>query len=227
MTVFLPPKELRFMGEDDDAFISIGDALLSDALRHVNPETVLDIGCGYGRLAYALKRRGFLGRYFGLDVLPRHIKWLQDNFGDPTYRFELANVRNGRYNPKGKLETSEVVFRPGFSPDLSLFVSVFTHMYESDIEAYLRKVREISSPKSVVYATFFLEGGDQARRPYRFDHRLNDHCSYHDPSDPLHAIAYDEAWLRDFFDRCGFACHDLSYRYQDVAVLTGKLPVGD
>ena len=212
------------MRESDDGFVSIGDELLSDALRHVTPETVLDIGCGYGRLAYALKRRGFAGRYFGLDILPRHIRWLQENFDDRAYRFELVNVRNERYNPRGKLETSDVAFRAGFSPDLTLFFSVFTHMYERDIEIYLRKVREIISPKSVVYATFFLMGGDQARRPYRFDHRLNDHCSYHDPGSPLHAIAYDEEWLRNLFDRCGFVCRDFLHKYQDAAVLAGRFP---
>lgn len=215
------------MGESDDVFIAIGDQLLGDALQQVDPETVLDVGCGYGRLAYALKRRGFAGRYFGLDILPRQITWLKENFHDPAHRFELVNVRSERYNRRGKLDTSEAVFRPGFSPDLTLFFSVFTHMYERDIEIYLRKARELISARSVVYATFFLLGGDPSRRPFRFDHRLNDHCSCHNPNSPLHAIAYDETWLRGLFDRCGFVCRDFLYKDQDAAVLVGKFPTPD
>ncbi len=39
----------------------------------------LDLGCGYGRLAYALNTEvpNFRGRYIGLDILVRHIEWCQ------------------------------------------------------------------------------------------------------------------------------------------------------
>src|SRR5690349_13749321 len=84
MTPPIPPKELRFMGEADDAFLPLCDQYagqILDFVGHADPDyRLVDVGCGYGRLAYGLVRAGFPGRYFGFDVLGPQIAWLRDNF---------------------------------------------------------------------------------------------------------------------------------------------------
>lgn len=210
---------MRFMNEDDQKFVDIGEGLLNHALRYCIPSSVFDLGCGYGRLAYALHRRRFGGRYVGMDILPKQINWLRETFTDPSYEFRHLDVHNARYNQKGALRVEDVDFDLEFLPDLILILSVFTHLYESDIEVYLKKLRAIVSERSVVFATFFILTGDTRRRPYNFGHNLNDHCSYFNAEDPLHAIAYDETWLREMFVRVGFACKSIDYGYQDTVVL--------
>ncbi len=216
----LPPQALRFMAEDDARFVSIGNEHLDFALRYVIPTSVLDIGCGYGRFAYALRARGFKGRYTGVDVLERQIDWLNEHFVDPGYRFTTVDIQNDRYNPQGAT-SADGVRLPEVAPDLITVLSVFTHMYDRDIEAYLRAIRAALTPDGVAYVTAFILGGER-RNPFDAKHRIADHCYTANPDDPLHVIAYDEAWLRRTIDAAGLELRDLVYGYQDRLVLTPR-----
>ena len=65
---------------------------------------VLEIGCGVGWLAYNLASRlTEPGGYAGLDVSEVVISWLNDNYASrlPNFRFDLLDVENARYRPKG------------------------------------------------------------------------------------------------------------------------------
>lgn len=74
----LPPQELRFMNEGDEKFLKIGRENLN-ILREYGfnaSHYILDIGCGYGRLAYAIINNiNFQGKYIGVDILPKHLSW--------------------------------------------------------------------------------------------------------------------------------------------------------
>lgn len=202
----LPPPELMFMPEDAPTFIRNGDNLLclADGKTNLSSGPVLDVGCGYGRLAYALHRRGFSGRYVGLDVLPAHVRWLQENFTPeaPNFTFRHVDVRNDRYNDKGKASATDLRIDVA-SPSLILVLSVFTHMFERDVLTYLEKIAAVMGPNSLLYATFFLMNPEQQRLEesgqsrYPMKHRLSPHCSTFDQAQPLHAIAYSEEWVRD------------------------------
>jgi SAM-dependent methyltransferase len=212
----LPPRSMRFMGEDDEKFSAIGDLYVRAISEYAIPTNLLDIGCGYGRLAYALHRSGFKGPYLGLDVIPHCISWLQENFTVPRYGFRTVDVRNDRYNPTGKMDASNVRFdaKPA---DVVTLLSVFTHMWDVEIVGYLRALRPLA--RGIVYATFFIKGGEP-RGPAQAIHKLSDHSYTADLNDPLHVIAYDEDWLRSVVTEAGFSVRDLKYGYQDVLVLT-------
>ena len=210
----LPPTELRFMGEDDDRFISIGD-LCVRMLREAMPVSalgmVLDIGCGYGRLAHALLRdKRFTGRYYGLDILPQQIAWCQEHLGqDGRAHFRHLDLHNARYNPAGKYTVKDLDFSAMPRMDAVVFYSVFTHMYEADIRAYLQLAAPLLKPGGSLLCTAFLlnESSDEGERTgttrYPMPHRLNAHVRYFNAEDPLHAIGYAEPAFLGLIGECG------------------------
>ena len=198
------------MAESAAEFVEIGDDIVR-RLREVaglGPESrVVDIGCGYGRLAHALLRwPGFRGRYAGIDILERHVGWCAEclaPLAGGRFEFRFLDVRNGRYNPQGALDPNTVDLGvPPRSADVVVLSSVFTHMYPEQITHYLEQIRLMAAPGARVFATFFLlndawrAAAAENRPRYPLPHALNDVCRFMDAADPLHVIAYEESWVR-------------------------------
>jgi SAM-dependent methyltransferase len=200
----LPPASMRFMNESDERFLATADELYSLLVTRGNltPEaTVLDIGCGYGRLLYGLVRGGWHGRYVGVDVLAKHVDWCSDNLGDgDRVTFEHANVRNDRYNRKGTLRPAELNL-PVKDADVIALFSVFTHMWPDDVVSYLRLCRQALAPDGRVVATFFLDNWRLRRLErrglptYVLPHGRGP-ARWQSDDDPLHVIAMSERWVR-------------------------------
>lgn len=212
----LPPDEMRFMGDRGDRLLEIGREVLAIPRRAgflPLDGFVLDIGCGYGRLAYALAAEGFHGRYLGLDILERHIGWLQQNLTPAAgfrAEFEHLDVRNDRYNREGRGDPRSVCLPPlDRVPDLVTLISVFTHLYPDEVLRYFTILREILGPASTCYATFFLLDAESraleaaGRSAFPMPHVLASHCRYHNPEDPLHAIGYEAGWVAEMLDQHG------------------------
>lgn len=216
-----PPEKMRFMSENDTKFVSIGEQHYREAMSRITPESVLDIGCGYGRFAYALHRNGFSGRYTGIDILSHCIDWLSCNFNPkaPNFAFIHQNIKNDRYNKNGKIAAETFSLSEiDYSPDLIVLLSVFTHMYDSDISLYLSSIKEVMHDKSLLYVTLFLLDSPASRK-FTFDHVLNEHCSYFSSNDPLHAIGYRESWLRETCSKIGLEISEVVYGFQDRVFL--------
>lgn len=245
----VPPKELRFMGESEEAFLSIGDGLVHSMVEiaGLRPgDSVFDIGSGYGRVAHALMRAGwFKGGYEGMDILKNHVAWCQDSIGalSPRYRFQHLNVLNKRYNPHGTVDPSAVVFPYSDNAfDRVCLFSVFTHMYEKEILHYLSEIKRMLRPGGTCLCTFFIF--DDASLKSHVDGSLthslvfevNPHCRYKDAKDPLFMIGYDEPWLRAQLSGLGFEISDIrrgqwtgnkdGYSFQDMAVIKKPGPDG-
>jgi SAM-dependent methyltransferase len=216
-----PPDGLMFMGETEERSVRTGDELLSLAEGRFDPKgLVFDVGCGYGRLAYALERSGFEGDYLGLDVKKKSIDWLTENFtaAAPRFRFTHADVRNDRYNPAGSLSGDS--FRlpdPPRPPALVLVLSVFTHMYEADVRRYLHEIARLSDADTLVYVTFFLLNDEQRRLEvegnpkWTFPHALSGHCRVHSIDNPLHVVGYAEDWVLSAIDDAGLRLEEKVY----------------
>jgi len=202
---------MRFMNESDESFLATADELYSLLVTRgdLAPDaTVLDIGCGYGRLLYGLTRGGWHGRYVGVDVLATHVEWCRDNLGDgDRVRFLHANVQNGRYNPGGTLRPAELDL-PVREADVVALFSVFTHMWPDDVVSYLRLCRQVLAPEGRVVATFFLDNWRLRRLErrglprYVLPHRQWP-ARWHSEKDPLHVIAMSERWVRRSARRAG------------------------
>src|SRR5215217_4395513 len=113
---------MRFMAEDDERFLRTGDETVAE-LRELAALTakdrVLDVGCGYGRLAHALLRDdSFEGTYLGVDILRAPVEWCQAELAPQSggrVEFHAIDVANERYRPDGATpgEKAELGVEPG------------------------------------------------------------------------------------------------------------------
>ncbi len=179
----MPPRRLQYVGRGD--FEAQG-ALLRELLvgRGLGADTdFLDIGCGVGRAAIALVGVIDGGSYRGFDIVPAGIEWCRREISSrhPNFRFELADVNNRQYNPRGGTAAAEYSFPyEDESFDLALASSVFTHMRPDGTRRYLSEAARVLRPGGQLLCEFFLldeiglevvRRGDSA---FALDHRFED-----------------------------------------------------
>ncbi len=135
-------------------FLVIADAWGRIGSRHM-PEgaTVLDIGCGCGRIARVLANDGRIRKYIGFDVMRAQIEWCQ-NFIQPAWpqvaEFHWFDLHSERYNPTGALRAEDLSFPAADATvDVIFAASVFTHLLEADALHYLREIRRVLTPAGV------------------------------------------------------------------------------
>lgn len=173
---------------------------------------VLDIGCGYGRLALVMtKYLNKEGSYDGIDIVPMGIKWCKENITPkyPNFNFKVAKIYNKLYNPHGKYKSSEYKFPyKSESFDLVFLISVFTHMLPEDVDNYLSQIYNVLKRKGICYATFFLLD----RRRLKQKNYMTSKCSpkfkydfgcFWGVSKNIHetTVAYDEEYIRMLYSK--------------------------
>ena len=242
----LPPDQLRFMRETDEKFLTTADQLarllLANGLQA--DSSVLDAGCGYGRLAVGLLRSGdFAGSYLGFDILPRHIAWCNATIGrvSTRYTFKHLDLLNQRYNPTGLLD-ADVAEYPAAdgSFDMCALFSVFTHLYRPTVEHYLNEIERVLRPGGVAVTSWLVFDderlpevvSDSAAYPLRLEHA--DGSRYMLEEDPLRAIGFERDAVAAMAGKAGLevASIELGYwaggkigvkpgaEFQDIVILT-------
>ena len=213
----MPPRRLQYVGRGD--FKAIG-AQWRDRLTYghgLGPATdFLDIGCGVGRIAVALIPTLETGTYRGFDIVPAGIRWCRREITSrhPSFRFELADVRNRQYNPDGGVEASEFEF-PYESErfDLAVASSVFTHMRPDGIRRYLAEAARVLRPGGRLVSEFFaldstaVELLERGRTAFALDHEFVDESGTpffgSDPRVPEYNVAIREQDLRQMAATAG------------------------
>lgn len=125
-------------------FHSFGTALKDLVIESGLKEhmTVVDVGCGSGRLAYALRDMSL--NYTGTDVVPKLIRYAKELCQRPDWRFEVVTGLN--------------IPMPDASADMVIFISVFTHLRHEDFsqashwcifERYVDTIRAGKAPMHV------------------------------------------------------------------------------
>ncbi len=142
----LPPNRLRIrigVGNriffNQSGYLEYGAGTLMQALRDGTTRFdshVLDIGCGYGRFAHALRRFSFSGRYHGIDVDREMISWCESSFDPDIYHFYFADVYSNVYNPAGVKVSYTLPLADG-AVDLVIGQSLFSHLLEADLRNYV------------------------------------------------------------------------------------------
>ncbi len=114
-----------------DYFIDLGGLKPTDS--------VLDVGCGAGRMAYGLVNYlAQSSRYEGFDTIPEFITWAQQEISTryPNFQFQHVPIYNSLYNPSGHLKPTEFIFPyEDASFEFVFLTSVFTHM-PGDIQRF-------------------------------------------------------------------------------------------
>ncbi|WP_199250024.1 class I SAM-dependent methyltransferase [[Phormidium] sp. ETS-05] len=130
-------------------------------------DTVLDIGCGVGRIAYALAY--YLkppGLYHGFDIMPHLIQWATNHITPhfPHIQFHHAHIHNQLYNRTATTTALDYHFPYGdASFDLVCLTSVFTHMRSAEIRHYLNEIHRILKPGGRCLFTTFLINPESER----------------------------------------------------------------
>lgn len=139
-----------------EEFAAHGVAMLQ-ALARCSPKplaaygSMLDFGVGVGRLARMFQ--GFEGRYVGVDIDPRHVRWISEN---------LAYVEALESIPREPLPL------PANSFDGVISISVFTHLNEADQRFYLSELRRVAKPGAILFLT--VHGEKALHRAETQDH---------------------------------------------------------
>lgn len=192
----LPPEHMRrLVGPTDPAAFDnpSGDLVFGD-IEPALYESVLDFGCGCGRVARQLiQQRERPRRYVGVDIHAGMIKWCRANLAPRADGFEFVHhdVFAAGLNPgKGKPLTRPLPAADE-STTLMIAISVFTHLLEEQAVHYLREARRVLRPGGVLNSTFFLF--DKSDFPMMQDFQ---NALYINHIDPTNAVIFDRAWLR-------------------------------
>lgn len=218
----LPPPRNRFCTDDwkDDAFYLASakqEVERLQSIAHLNEQSsLLDIGCGQGRLAIGLAAvLPTLRLYCGIDVSRPSINWCNLNIAafHPNFRFLHMDIHNERYNPHG------LPFKPPVqlpladeSFDIAFLYSVFTHMRSNDVASYLQDLGRVLRPGGRAFFTVYAEdaGEAEAENPAGY---LDDLGA---STGALHRVRFDRAFFDSMIDAAGLQVMQFHYRSEAV-----------
>lgn len=175
-------------------------------------EKILDIGCGIGRKTIPLiKYMNESGKYVGFDIIKAGIDWCINKISKkyPNFQFQLVDVYNKYYNPKGKYKPSE--FRFPLNADSFDFVaagSVFTHMLPEDVENYISEIARVLKKGGRSLITYFLLTNEsrelitEKKSDLDFKYDMVKYMTTN-PDIPENAVCYSEKYIIDTYEKNG------------------------
>lgn len=123
-------------------------ANLVGELAPPGPYTLIDIGCGSGRTAFALRGEDRLS-YIGIDVVPELIDYAKKKANRPDWRFELIS--------------SIAIPADSAVADIVLVMSVFTHLTPDEIKTYLAECHRVLKPGGALIASYLERDNERHR----------------------------------------------------------------
>jgi SAM-dependent methyltransferase len=217
----LPPNHLRIrigagnrIFNDHVDFIETGSRCWLAFLSRkycTSSSDVVELGCGCGRIARALKEPWwdpwFEGTYVGVDIDPEMIEYCRNNFPAPRFQFILSPHKSTTYSPSKSSVAPETVRDLAIagpeSKDFVYALSLYTHLLEREVVEYLRDTYRILRAEGIMYMTFLcmehVELGGRWTFRYRRCNAYLENQRY-----PEAAVAYHEAFMTELAMNCGF-----------------------
>ncbi len=195
VTLPLPPEDMR-------ALVGVTDPALFDNAQRGNalPEagelsygSVLDFGCGCGRLARKLIQQDPQPvRYVGVDLHAGMIRWCNEHLAPlaPQFSFVHHDVYNAGFNPSATARMLSFPVEDG-AVDVVVAHSVFTHVVEEAALHYLAECARVLRPGGALVSTWFLFD----KRPFPMMQSFQN-ALYINAGDPSNAVIFDREWLR-------------------------------
>jgi len=115
----------------------LSSALISAGLS--SGHTLIDVGCGSGRVAAALGRKMPDIEYLGTDIVPDLLDYARQNSPD-HFKFVLHQ----QISIPARDESANMV----------CFFSVLTHLFHQESYVYLRDAKRVLKPGGLIYITF-------------------------------------------------------------------------
>ncbi len=195
--VALPSTRLRAAGpifRNDRAFCDFARRDIEVITRHTSlaGRSILDFGCGSGRLYFGLRRREEPAFYLGLDVKSDVIAWDRQNItvANTRFNFEQSDVRNERYNPSGGLSNHAWANTLKQLFDIVYCYSVLSHLVETDAREVLDLFLRHAHSDAFIFLTAFVS--DQTEEV-----AINPTGMAVDIQGPLHVVCYNHDYFRD------------------------------
>jgi SAM-dependent methyltransferase len=120
-------------------------------------DVVLDVGAGNGRQAIGLVELG-VSRYVGLEIIPDSVRFGNEVLSTVgPIEFDLLDVRNEMYNPRGSMAPEQVRFPyEDGTFDFSVAGSLYTHLETIEVvRTYVNETARVLRPSGTAYMSFF------------------------------------------------------------------------
>jgi SAM-dependent methyltransferase len=178
---------------------------------------VLDVGCGFGRLAVGLA--DYLnadGSYDGFDIVPEAVNWCAANIRGQygNIRFQHADIYSKEYNQHGRIKAHK--YRFPFEDetfDIVALVSIFAHLSPAESDNYVGEISRVLKPKGRCFATYpsakrksrrQMSCRDSIIRFQEAEQDLGIHRSDIKKMPEL-AVGYDEGFVRGCYTKHGMS----------------------
>lgn len=157
--------------------------ILLDYTKLGRDSSILDVGCGAGRMANPLQY--YLtpsGRYEGIDIMPEGIEHCRSHVTPlfPNFNFSKADVYNSYYNPSGSEQPENYNFPfPDGSFDVVFSTSLMTHLRPEAAARYVSETSRVLRPGGASMHTFFVlddhaeEQVKLGKAVLKFNHRVD------------------------------------------------------
>lgn len=141
--------------------------------------TVLELGCGLGRIAFPLRYILLDGAYEGFDIDREKIAFLSNGFhkAHPNFRFVWADVAHPDANPNGAALADSFRFPyPRNSFDLVFAAALFNQLLPDAATNYFAQTARVLKPGGRAMFSFFLLDNlrPQQPRPFGFSKPIFD-----------------------------------------------------
>lgn len=201
-------------------FHKIGNQIKDDLVNRVGlhgSSRVLEIGCGYGRVAAPLTTViKSPGAYDGTDVVEAATNWCTREITGlhPNFRFHHSSVTNPyAHSAIGVNAASYSLPFDDASYDVVVLTSVFSHMRPAQVRNYLSEISRVLRPGGYCYATYYLlnqfslEQIASKKASQLFKYAFEDFLSTH-KAKPEQTIAIDERLIRSYHEEAGLVIKD-------------------